>query len=144
MAADPPVLDPEVWGPHYWFFLHTIARHYPLHPNEVTKRKYYDMIQNLPLFLPDSEMGNQFAAMLDRYPVTSYLCSRSSFMRWMHFIHNKVNHALGKEEIQYLDSLERYYERPKSVALHEKWRLQRHYIILAFIFLCLIVIYVCY
>ena len=30
--------DPNVWGPHYWFFLHTIAESYPLHPNDVTKK----------------------------------------------------------------------------------------------------------
>ena len=31
--------DPDVWGPHYWFFLHTIAESYPIHPNSVTKKK---------------------------------------------------------------------------------------------------------
>ena len=41
--------DPNIWGPHYWFFLHTIAESYPLHPNSVTKKKYYDSIQNFPL-----------------------------------------------------------------------------------------------
>ena len=23
------VLNPKIWGPHYWFFLHTIAINYP-------------------------------------------------------------------------------------------------------------------
>ena len=32
--------EPNVWGPHYWFFLHSIAHSYSSHPNEVTKRKY--------------------------------------------------------------------------------------------------------
>ena len=32
-------LDPKIWGPHYWFFLHTIAMSYPLRPNAVTKKK---------------------------------------------------------------------------------------------------------
>ena len=44
--------DPTIWGPHYWFFLHTISHTYPLYPNEVTKKKYYDLIQNMPLFIP--------------------------------------------------------------------------------------------
>ena len=38
--------NPEVWGPYYWFFLHTVAHTYPRMPNSVTKRKYYDLIQN--------------------------------------------------------------------------------------------------
>ena len=48
-------LDPKVWGPHYWFFLHTLVMTYPHHPNTVTKKKYYEFIQNLPLFLPVEE-----------------------------------------------------------------------------------------
>ena len=32
-------LDPKIWGPHYWFFLDTIAMTYPNHPNAVTKKK---------------------------------------------------------------------------------------------------------
>ena len=39
-------LDPKIWGPHYWFFLHTLASTYPHTPNEVVRKKYYDFIQN--------------------------------------------------------------------------------------------------
>ena len=53
-------LDPKVWGPHYWFVLQTISLSYPLSPNDVTKKKYYDFIQNLPLFLPISKIGDDF------------------------------------------------------------------------------------
>ena len=45
-------LDPKIWGPHYWFFIHTVAMTYPIRPNAVTKKKYYEFIQNLPLFIP--------------------------------------------------------------------------------------------
>ena len=51
--------DPNVWGPHYWFFLHTVAESYPLYPNEVTKKKYYELIQNMPLFIPVEELGKE-------------------------------------------------------------------------------------
>ena len=37
-------LDPKIWGPKYWFVLHTIALTYPDTPNSVTKKKYYDLI----------------------------------------------------------------------------------------------------
>ena len=52
-------LDSNVWGPHYWFFLHTIALTYPHNPNEVVKKKYYDFIQNLHLFIPVEKIGNE-------------------------------------------------------------------------------------
>ena len=44
-------LDANVWGPHYWFVLLTMATSYPKNPNDVTKKKYYEFIQNLPLFM---------------------------------------------------------------------------------------------
>ena len=97
-ALEPRTLNPRVWGPHYWFTLHTIARSYPQYPNDVTRKKYYALIQNLPLFIPVPDIGNQFAELLDKYPVTPYLDSRQSFVRWMHFIHNKVRTATGAPE----------------------------------------------
>ncbi len=111
------ILNPSVWGPQYWFTLHTIALCYPLHPNEVTKKKYYDFIQNLPLFIPIQQIGDGFAKFLDKYPVTPYLDSRESFMKWMHFIHNKINNSLKLPELTMEEATHKYYElyKPKVV-----------------------------
>ena len=53
-------LDPKIWGPHYWFVLHTIALSF-CKPNETIRKKFYDFYQNLPLFLPIEEIGNNFS-----------------------------------------------------------------------------------
>jgi hypothetical protein len=103
-------LNPKVWGPHYWFVLHTIALTYPLKPNETVKKKYYDFIENLPLFIPIENIGNYFSELLDKYPVTPYLDSRESFIKWVYFIHNTVNKSLGYEELTLSESLEKYYK----------------------------------
>ena len=84
-------LDPKIWGPHYWFVLHTIALTYPDIPNDTTKKKYYDFIQNLPLFVPDIEIAKTLVTLIDNYPVTPYLDSKESFMKWVHFIFNKIH-----------------------------------------------------
>jgi FAD-linked sulfhydryl oxidase len=138
--------DPSVWGPHYWFFLHTIAESYPLHPNEVTKKKYYDLIQNLPIFIPIDEIGNYFSQLLDKYPVSPYLDNRDSFVRWMHFIHNKINVRLGKQEISLPRALELYREeyKPKPIYLAEKINWKRHYLLVFIIAILLILIYIWY
>jgi hypothetical protein len=107
-------LDPKVWGPHYWFFLHTLAMTYPHHPNTVTKKKYYEFIQNLPLFLPVEEISGEFSKLIDKYPVTPYLDNRDSFVRWMHFIHNKINEKLEKPQISLNDFFVKYYDEYKS------------------------------
>lgn len=135
--------EPDVWGPHYWFFLHTIAHSYPETPNAVTKRKYYDLIQNMPLFIPVSDIGNKFSSLIDKYPVSPYLDSRESFIRWVHFIHNKVNASLGKEEISLLASIDLYksYYKDKPFILSETLNLRKHYIHAALAFGCIFLIY---
>jgi hypothetical protein len=108
-------LDSRVWGPHFWFFLHTITLSYPIHPNTPIKKKYYDLIHNLPLFIPIKSMSTYFSKLLDEYPVTPYLDSRDSFIRWMHFIHNKINVKLEKPTISLSQFYENYYQEYKTI-----------------------------
>jgi hypothetical protein len=107
-------LDPKVWGPHYWFFLHTIAMTYPHHPNAVTKKKFYEFIQNLPIFLPVEAISGEFNKLIDKYPVTPYLDNRDSLVRWMHFMHNKINEKLEKPQISLNVFFVNYYDEYKS------------------------------
>ena len=130
----------------YWFFLHSVAESYPTTPNATTKRKYYDLIQNFPLFIPIQEMGNKFSELIDKYPVSPYLDTRDSFVRWVHFIHNKLNHLLGKEEISFLMSLEKYRNeyKPKTIFLSDKLKIRKQYILSALILSSLFFIFIYY
>jgi hypothetical protein len=138
--------EPNVWGPHYWFFLHTIAHSYPTNPNAVTKRKYYDLIINMPLFIPHDEIGDKFAELLNKYPVTPYLDNRESFMRWVTFIHNKINHIIGHPEITYLESLDIYesYYKPHEIHISEKFQISKKVILFILIVVMIILIYYYY
>jgi hypothetical protein len=107
-------LDPKIWGPHYWFFLHTLAMTYPHHPNAVSKKKYYEFIQNLPLFIPVEQISKELEQLIDKYPITPYLDNRDSFVRWMHFIHNKINEKLEKPQLSLNDFFVEYYNAYKS------------------------------
>lgn len=112
-------LDPKVWGPHYWFFLHTVSMTYPNHPNTITKKKYYEFIQNLPLFIPVEEISSHFSKLIEKYPITPYLDNRESFVRWMYFIHNKINEKLEKPQLSLNDFFIQYYAAYKRP--DEKW-----------------------
>jgi len=135
-------LDAKVWGPHYWFFLHTIAISYPLRPNAVTKKKYYEFIQNIPLFIPIESIATNFTKLLDEYPITPYLDTRDSFIRWIHFIHNKINQQLEKPNITLAQFYEQYYEayKPKELKNKEyyKWRNRLIYLVIIGLFIWLI------
>ena len=136
------IFNPIIWGPHYWFVLYTIALSYPLNVNESTKKKYYDFITNLPLFIPIPDIGNTFSKFLDSYPVTPYLDSRESFVKWVYFIHNKINIYLGKPEITYYDAMNNYYEhyKLKEIKKIEERKNKHKYIFGSLILLILLVI----
>lgn len=138
--------DPNVWGPHYWFFIMTIAMSYPNTPNTITKRKYYDLISNLPLFIPNETIGNEFSKILDKYPVSPYLDSRDSFIRWVIFIHNKINFITGKEEISIFKAIDDYKDqyRPKMMIIYNKTNFRKSIIFSLYILLFIILIYLFY
>ena len=114
--------DPTVWGPHFRFVLMTMAVSYPLKANEVTQKKYYDFITNLPLFIPHPQIGNKFSSLIDKYPVSPYLEGKDSFLKWVHFIHNKINVQIDKDEITMTEALDAYYDmyKPKEIVLREQ------------------------
>jgi len=128
-------LDPKVWGPHYWFFLHTVAMTYPHYPNTVTKKKYYEFIQNLPLFIPVEQISGEFSKLIDKYPITPYLDNRDSFVRWVHFIHNKINEKLERPPISINEFFVKYYEHYKTndIKLVEYYKLREKIIYLVII-----------
>jgi len=119
-------LDPKIWGPHYWFFIHTVAMTYPIRPNAVTKKKYYEFIQNLPLFIPVESLSGEFSKLIDKYPVTPYLDNRESLIRWTHFIHNKINQKLEKPQISLSEFYIKYYEeyKPQNVKMVEYYKIR--------------------
>jgi hypothetical protein len=135
-------LDPEVWFPHLEFTLQTMSILYPQYPNDVTKKKYYDTIQNLPVFLPEYPMGKEFIKMLDKYPVTPYLSSRESFMKWVHFIMNKIKIKMEWEQDDFFDSLEKYYDKykPKELINKEIYKKRKQYIMIGTTFFLIITI----
>lgn len=137
----------DVWGPQYWFVLHSIARTYPFKPTNVSKKKYYDFIQNIPIFLPDTEIGDIFSELLEKYPVSSYLDSKESLMKWFHFIHNKINRYTNKETISYNEA-EFLYMKQYSDYLSSKNQVKTHYEkryrILIYLFIFLIFIFMIY
>ena len=137
-------LDPKIWGPKFWFFLHTISLTYPNYPNAITKKKYYEFIQNLPMFLPVEEISSKFSKLLDKYPIQPYLDNKESFIKWVWFIHNKINEQLEKPIIRLNDFYIKYYEnyKSKNTKLIEYYKIRQKLIYLTIIiFICFLIYY---
>ena len=136
-------IDPHIWGKHYWFVLHTITFTYPENPNDTAKRKYYDLIVNLPLFLPNAKIGREFSTILDEYPVKPYLDSRGMLVKWLHFVHNVINKRTGKEEMSY-ETFLHVMQKKLSVPLEKPTSIYDEKTILffgvVFVFCCIILL----
>ena len=54
-------------------------------------------------------------------------------MKWLHFIHNKINEQTGKKTIDFKTSLEHYHQhyRPKTEIKKESLLKKKHYYQLA-------------
>jgi len=139
-------LDPKIWGPKYWFFLHTISLCYPNYPNAITKKKYYEFIQNLPLFLPIEEIASNFSKLLDKYPIQPYLDNKESFIKWVWFIHNKINEQLEKPVISLNDFYIKYYQnyKSKNTKLIEYYKIRQKLIYIGLIVIISLLIYYLY
>lgn len=139
------VLIPQVWGPHYWYFLHTAFFQYPEHPTVITKKIYYDMITHFGTFIPDEKMTQYYNDILNKHPVTPYLDNKVSLVKWGWFIHNKVNKKLKKPPITLGEFYKQYYDSHKNytVQINMKWFMTIKEIIF-YVILIFILLYMCY
>jgi hypothetical protein len=133
-------MDPNVWGPHYWFFLHNVAFNYPNYPTTIQKKIYYRLIHNFHEFLPNKTIGNLFLKLINKYPVTPYLDSQKDLIKWMHFIHNKINVRLDKPTITLSEHYQEFHTlyEPKQSKL--KKMIKRNYKMLLGSFVVLVII----
>ena len=109
----------SIWGPPFWKTLHTICHHYPLQPNSIMKKKMYDFFHNLPVFLPDHDIGDKFSEILDQYPMKPYLDTRDALCKWIHFIHNQINIRLNKPQLSYKEYVKQYTYVPSEPSINK-------------------------
>ena len=121
-------MNPEIWGPHYWFVIHSIAFNYPKNPNGLQKKDHYKFVQSLPQFIPDTKSSSNFTELLKLYSVIPYLDNRKDFVKWTHFIHNRVNESLGKDVISLTDFYyiynKHYNPIEEKINKHFKYKIQ--------------------
>jgi hypothetical protein len=134
-------MDPTIWGPPYWFFLHNVAFNYPNYPTTIQKKIHYRLIHNFHEFIPNKTIGSLFLKLIDKYPITPYLDSQKDFIKWMHFIHNKINIRLDKPTITLSEHYQQFHAlyEPKESKLKRCLK-ERYHII----FIMVIILFVMY
>jgi hypothetical protein len=98
-------LQPDVWGPSGWNFMHYVALGYPDTPTSEDKDNYKLFYESLGHVLPCQGCATHYKDTLTNVPVTPHLDSREDLLRWTFDIHNLVNARLEKPQLSYEDAL---------------------------------------
>ena len=132
------LLNPNIWFIYFKFIMITISLYYPKYPNDVTKKKYYDFIQNIPLYFPEYPLGNNLIKYLELHPLTPYLDSRESFIKWIHYINNKICLDLNMEQETLEETFKNYYDKYTP----PKKKKDKKYTYIFFIFFIMILVFI--
>lgn len=101
-------MNPKFWGPHGWYFLHSITMHYPKNPSEQEKLIYLNFFKSLENVLPCEKCAHHYSKNLENLPLEPALESRDKLVRWLIGVHNEVNKETGKREYSYEEVIEEY------------------------------------
>ena len=102
-------IDPSLWGPSSWKFLHYITVGYPEKPSDEIKKNTYNFFMALKYLLPCEKCRYDYANHLNKYPLLDdILSSRTKLINWLINIHNEVNMSTNKPIIDYGKALEVY------------------------------------
>ena len=106
-------MDPNIWGPHAWQFLHTITLAYPDNPTLEDKNNHAIFFNNIQYILPCQKCKDHYSQNIQISPVEQHLDNKETLFKWLIDIHNKVNIKNNKREYSY-DEVTKLYENMYS------------------------------
>jgi hypothetical protein len=112
-------MEPQVWGKHGWFFLHSITMGYPEHPTNMDRDKYRNFFYNIGSVLPCNKCQSNFRKHMAQIPIEPALINNSKLVEWLINIHNLTNRDTGKKELSYEEVIKIYtqaygHSRPQT------------------------------
>ena len=99
-------LNPTIWGPHGWFFLHSVALNFPDKPTEIDRKNYKRFFESIQYILPCPNCSYHYSKHIEENPIQ--LDSKETLNRWLVHIHNLVNDIHKKPDVSYEEFLRIY------------------------------------
>jgi len=94
-------MDPKVWGPSAWIFLHSIVLSYDSSSSS-NKTNIKNFFNNLGDILPCVSCRTHYKENLKKNPLTAeVLKNRENLNKWLVDMHNQVNIITGKKILNY-------------------------------------------
>ena len=102
-------MEPTLWGPKLWFFMHTIALNFPDNPSFEEIRNYESFFENLKYIIPCDKCKLHYTQRLNENPISKYLTDANTLFIYTIDLHNEVNKSLGKRIYSY-DEVSKIYK----------------------------------
>ena len=94
-------MDPNLWGPSAWYFLHSITYNYPIKPTKQEKESVIHFFESLKHLLPCTICKVHYDKYIASNNIRNNVDSRESLIKWLIDIHNEVNKNTGKPMVSY-------------------------------------------
>lgn len=124
-------MQPSVFGPVIWHFLHLMSFNYPVKPTLQDQEHYIDFVFSLSNVLPCrscrehmKENLNNFGFVKNTDKIRKIMATRTSFARFIFDFHNKVNSQLRKSTYPDFNKVRKQYEMYRSRKRNEA---EKHY-----------------
>ena len=101
-------MNPEVWGPPFWFALHSITFNYPINPNIESKERIRNFFNSLEYILPCQICKVHYSQHIRKHPIETKLSNRKDLVYWLIDIHNMVNSMNHKQLLPYNKVIKMY------------------------------------
>ena len=136
-------MDPNIWGPTAWLFLHTITFNYPNNPTNNDKLNYKNFFYLLSDIIPCNYCKHNFKIHMKKLPIEDALNNKNSLVKWLFNIHNLTNKHLNKNIFTYKQFISKYKTifQKKNKCIYNNYYI---YIFIIFIIIAIIFIIIYY
>lgn len=114
-------MQPNVFGPVVWHFLHLMSFNYPVKPSVQDQNNYIDFLFSLSNVLPCKSCREHMKQNLldmgfrrNSKTIRKIMSSRSTFSKFLFHFHNKVNCQLRKPVHKNYSKVRKQYEMYRS------------------------------
>ena len=112
-------MDNKIWGPYFWFTLHTTTLAYPDNPTYHDKRRYNDFFVSVQYILPCLKCREHYKQHLDNFPISISLDNKESLVHSLFNLHNQVTISL-KKPIMESEAFKEKYRKIYNPTIIEK------------------------
>ena len=84
-------MDPNLWGPPLWKFLHLVSIHYPIKPSKKDKEEHKKFLHSLKHILPCPICANHYSEYMSDSKIENALQNKENYIKLIWSLHNDVN-----------------------------------------------------